>query len=134
MADRRPILGRLRDGLRHAFAVEGRAAAIPTEEEREVLERVLGAVVRRGMARPAILLLDSMRPMNAVSAQALHFFTPIASLAVDADALRTLARYLERRGSVEWICGRLEAMDDGEAPPPADDRSARLDDPERADL
>lgn len=127
----RPFLARLRDGLRHAFGIEGRAAAIPTEAEREIIERILSAVVRRGLTGPTVLFLDSMRSLNFVSAQAIHYFTPIVGMIVDRDALHTFARYLERRGSVDWLCGRLEAMEANDSPK----ESLRGDgDAERTDL
>lgn len=114
MPDPRPKLwARVRDGVRHAFALEGRGAALPTEAEREVIDRVLAAVVRRGLAGPALLMLESSKPLNVVSASALHFFAPIASVVVDRQALDLFAGYLQRRGSVEWLCGRLAALEEG---------------------
>jgi hypothetical protein len=109
---RRSRWARLRDGLAHAFGIESRAAALPTVAEREIIERILGAVVRRELTGPTILFLDSMRSLNVVSAQAIHYFSPIAGMIVDAEALGVFARYLERRGSIEWLCGRLEAMEE----------------------
>src|SRR5688572_12782592 len=94
-------------GWRNAFAVEPPGLAIPSDAERAIVERVLVAIVRREMAGPAILFLESVRPLNYVSAQLLHFFGPVASLVVDADGLKIFAGYLERRGSIPWICARL---------------------------
>jgi hypothetical protein len=140
MADSRPpFLHRLREGLRHAFGIESRAAAIPTAEEREIIERILAAVARRGLVGPTVLFLESMRSLNFVSAQAIHYFTPIVGMVVDRDALHLFARFLERRGSVEWLCGRLEAIEcDAGAKPdeprPQQRSDVTLVDPERADL
>ncbi len=124
-----PWISRMRASLRHAFAVEPAGPAIPDEVEREVVERILNAIVKRGMTGPTLLMLESMRPLNYVSAQALHYFTPFASVIIDPTALRSFAKYLERRGSVAWMSQRLEELD---AKP--DGTSGVVGDAERRDL
>lgn len=56
---------------------------------------------------PAVLFLESSAPLNAVGAQALHFLQPIATAVLDPVRYATLSRYLERRGSIEWVAGEL---------------------------
>ncbi len=118
--------GRFMAGLRHAFSLGPPGPAVPSEEERDTLDRVLREVVRRGMSGPAILFLDSARPLNAVSAAAVHFLTPIAGAVVDQESLRRIAGFLERRGSFEWMVSRLEELE-AEA-------SSRVAKPEGGDL
>ncbi|MDZ4755755.1 MAG: hypothetical protein SGJ11_14820 [Phycisphaerae bacterium] len=122
-------LRRVAASCRHAFAVDPPGPAIPTAAEREIIDRVLVAVVRRQMVGPAILFLESSRPLNFISAQALHFFGPITSLVVDADALSAFAKFLERRGSIPWICQRLEELEAAR-----EQSSGLVGDAERGDL
>lgn len=107
-----------RAALRHAFATEPPGPAEPTVEERDALEPLLREVRKRGMVGPAILFLESVRPLNNVGAQALHFMQPFATAVLDPVRYTTLSRYLERRGSIEWVVQELER---GPAPtnPPA---------------
>ena len=42
-----------------------------------------------------------------MGAQALHFMQPFATAVLDPERYATLSRYLERRGSVEWVAGEL---------------------------
>lgn len=96
-----------RGALRHAFAVERPGPAEPTAEERAALEPLIAEVRRRGLAGPAVLFLEGVEPLNNVGAQSLHFLQPIATAVLDPVRYATLARYLERRGSVAWIAGEL---------------------------
>ena len=93
--------------LRHAFAIEPPGPAEPTPEERAALEPLLAEIRRRGLVMPAVLFLESSAPLNAVGAQALHFLQPIATAVLDPVRYATLSRYLERRGSIEWVAGEL---------------------------
>ena len=104
-------LDRFRESLRNAFAIEKAKVADPDPKAREATERILVEIVRRRLTPAAIFLLESGRPLNRVSAASIHFFRPIASLVVDDEALRAFAAFLERPGSVEWMCRRLEELE-----------------------
>ena len=45
---------------------------------------------------------------RSVGAQALHFLQPFATAVLDPVRYATLARYLEKRGSVAWVVGELQ--------------------------
>ena len=103
MSDRRFI-----DRIKHAFAVEDPEDFAPTEKERVAAEKVCEEVVRRRMTLPASMLLEMSRPLNYLGAQALHFFTPFASVLVDAKSWEDFASFVERRGSVEYLIRTIE--------------------------
>jgi hypothetical protein len=63
---------------------------------------------RRGLAAPAVIFLESCAPLNTVGAQALHFMQPFATAVLDPVRYATLSRYLERRGSIEWVVRELQ--------------------------
>lgn len=98
-----------RDRWRHAFAVDDPDAFEPTEREREVATRVCREVVRRRMTTPALMFLEMSRPLNYVGAQVLHFFRPFGGVLVDPGAWDDFAAFVERRGSIEFLCRQLEA-------------------------
>ncbi|MCH2142281.1 MAG: hypothetical protein MK077_04710 [Phycisphaerales bacterium] len=119
------------DNWRHAFAVEREEDLAPTPRQMELVDTLCRAVVRRKMITPAILTLQMCRPLNFVAAQAMHFFRPIASVVLDGQAIKELATFLEQRGSVEYLCRRLEHWD--RLGPDAEDATATVvDDPEGA--
>lgn len=98
----------MREFLRHAFAVESDRPIDPTPEELAVLERVVDEVVRRRMVAPALGFLEMSRPLNGVGSAAIHFLTPVAAVLADPSALDTLARFLEKRGSIDCLCRMIE--------------------------
>ena len=100
-----------RDRMRNAFAVDKPGAAEPTERQAEICDRVCKAVVKRGMTLPALMALEMGRPLNFVASQAIHFFTPIISVILDGPTIEEFATFLEQRGSVEYLCQRLEHWD-----------------------
>jgi hypothetical protein len=97
--------------LKHAFAIDSAAAIKPNPAQHRMIERLCGEVVRRGMATPALLLLEMSQPLNYVSAQFLRFIQPIATAIADSKQYEELTRFLEQRGSIEYLCRRLEALE-----------------------
>jgi hypothetical protein len=81
------------------------------EEELAVIEKVARKVVERGMTVPAIIFLESVKPLNFISAQAMIFFEPMVQTIFnlrDYDAFRSA---LEKRPSIELLIQKIEAMD-----------------------
>ena len=52
----------MKDKLRHAFAVEKTGEIEPSEDQKEVVDKVCRAVVRRRMTVPALMALEMSRP------------------------------------------------------------------------
>ena len=67
------------------------------------------------MAVPALAFLEMSRPLNSLGAQALHFFTPVLSAMFDQRQCELVAEFLDRRGSIDWLCERLEELTRGES-------------------
>jgi len=97
--------------LKHAFAVDPPGPAEPNEIQRTVVDRLCKEVVRRRMVTPATLILEMGRPLNYVSAQFLHFWQPIVSAVINAAEYEQFSLFLEQRGSIDYISGRLTAME-----------------------
>jgi hypothetical protein len=104
--------------LKRAFAVDAPQILEPNESQRALIDKLCGEIVRRRLSTPALFMLEMSRPLNYVSAQFLHFIQPIAGMIADADAYREITDFLEQRGSIEYICRRLEAMSGANASPP----------------
>ena len=93
--------------FKHAFAVDS-GHVEPTERQMELVDIVCKAVVRRGMIVPALMALEMSRSLNFVASQAMHFFRPIISVILDGPSIAEFATFLEQRGSIEYLCQRLE--------------------------
>lgn len=93
---------RLRHEFAHAFALHPIEKAL-TADDLALLDKVATAIVRRGMADPAVLFLESMGPLNFLGSQVLHGLAPFLDLVCDPTELERLANILERRDSIERL-------------------------------
>ena len=101
-------LAGIRAGLRHAFAVQPESQPLAIEDV-QLLERIAETIVKRGMAAPATMFLESIGPMNFLGSQALHVLTPIIECAVNSKEVEHIARLLERRDTVSRLIAIIEA-------------------------
>jgi hypothetical protein len=99
---------KVRAGFTYAFSTQI-GPEVFTAEDLALLERIADAVVKREMAAPATVFLESLGPMNFLGSQALHFLTPIIELAFNAQEVSQVARLLERRGTISRLIDLIEA-------------------------
>ena len=99
--------------LKHAFAIDSPEQIKPNETQRALVEKLCAEVVRRRLTAPALLMLEMSRPLNYVSAQFLHFLQPFATVLADKNEYENLTLFLEQRGSIDYVCGRIEALEAG---------------------
>jgi hypothetical protein len=104
-------LGGVRARLRHAFAIP-RDAGVLSPDDLLLLERTAEAVVRRGMAAPAVVFLESMAPMNFLGSQAVHFFTPLLEVVFLQRDVERVALLLERRDTLARLAALIETRAD----------------------
>ena len=81
------------------------------EGEQAFVERVARGVVARGLTVPAILFLESSKPLNLVAAQGLMAASPLLRLLVAAADLEQLTALLERRDSIERLLVAIEGCE-----------------------
>lgn len=102
--------------LRHAFAIRPENGSF-TGEEQALLEKVATTIVKRRMAGPAVLFLESAGPMNFLGSQALHFLAPILDLACAAREIEQAAVLIERRDAIPRLIDLIEAKSAPEGAP-----------------
>ena len=100
----------IKQWLAHAFAVERPGDFAPTDEQQRIADRICREIIQRDMVTLAILSLETCRPLNYIGSQAIHFFSPFLSFLVAAKSQKIFADFLEQRGSIEWLCQRLETL------------------------
>ena len=92
-------LERLRTGLAHAFAVDPGVQF--TDDDDALVERVARFVVDRRLTAPALLALETGRPLTFLGSQVAAFFGPVLSLAFPQQDYKRFVRLMERRGCVD---------------------------------
>ena len=69
----------MKEKLKHAFAIGKSNPFSPNKKEEAVVEKVCNEIVKRHVTLPAIVMLETFRPLNYLGSQLMHFFHPIIS-------------------------------------------------------
>lgn len=80
-------------------------------EDEEKAKQLAQKVVDRRMALPAILFLESVRPLHFIGGQFLHFMAPISGLVVGKWDLDRVGDFLEHRGAVPFVIEEIQRRD-----------------------
>jgi len=103
---------RFKESLAHAFAVESLETEIQAEEM-VVAKKVATFLVRRRLTAPAIMLLETGRPLNFIGSQFLTFLSPFVSIIfTGADNFNQFTRFLEKRKSIDCLIDQIVAQED----------------------
>ena len=81
-----------------------------SHEEEALVERLAQAIVKRRLSVPAILLLESGKPLAFVGGQFLRLLEPGLRALVDRPEYGTFAGLVEDRDKVEALLQRIEAL------------------------
>ncbi len=109
-------MGALRQKIKHAFAVDPPGPAEPTDQQKPAVDWVCNQIAKRRLTLPGLIFLEMTRPLNYLGAQCMHFTQPgvwaIAPKHIYG-GYKYFAKYLENRGSMEYMCRRIEEMEAG---------------------
>ena len=103
------ILEQIKWHWRHAFTIPR-----PVEwndDDQALIEKLAAFVVRRGLSAPAMMILESSRPINFLGSQVLAFIGPFATLVFSRDEYDRFVRLLERRECVDLIMDAIAKLE-----------------------
>lgn len=84
------------------------------DDELAILDKLAHKVVEWQMTAPAIIFLESVKPLNYIGSQAMVFFEPIVQAVFAFKDYNTLRTALERRESIEVLLQKIEEHDAAE--------------------
>lgn len=82
-----------------------------TPEQIELFCRLADKVVSMGFALPAVLFLETMRPLNFVGSQVMLFFQPMLRSWFTLREYDLIQQALERRETIGYLTDLVEARD-----------------------
>lgn len=88
--------------------------ALP-EDQAAAVDAVARFVVRFGMTVPAILAVESLRPLSFVGSQFMHMLSPSVGVFLPPEHWAALAKLLEQRRGVDVLLERIEQLDEERA-------------------
>jgi len=84
--------------------------ALDAHRREQLLNDVAQRIEQLGMTAPAILFLETYKPLAFLGAQVLWFAQPFLSFGFNDTDLRDLTEIVEERAGVEELIIRLEAL------------------------
>jgi len=87
------------------------AVASFSAAEQALLDDAARRIVGARMAVPAMMFLETLAPMNLVTASMLHALQPLLGIALPADKLAAIATLLERRESIPALVSAIDAAE-----------------------
>lgn len=85
--------------------------SVLTSDEDAVLDKIARKAVDKGWSVPAILFLESVKPLNFLGSQTMVFFEPIVQTLFSFRDYTTFREALEKRESIEILLLRIEEYD-----------------------
>lgn len=82
-----------------------------TPQQEEILTKIAQKVVHWKMAVPAILFLESMKPLNYIGSQMMVFFEPFVQTLFSWKDYDELRKMMEERETVERLLQKIEQID-----------------------
>ena len=104
--------------LKNAFALDKESSRPLTEQEEAVLDKLARKVHQHGLAVPAILFLESVKPLNFVAGQVMVFFQPMVGAFFSTREYDLFTSLLERRFTLEKLLEKIEALENKFPSPP----------------
>ena len=99
-------INRLKAWCAHAFAVDSPEDGFDAQEE-ALADKLARFVVRRRMAAPALMVLETSRPFNFIGSQFLTFLSPFLTLVFSPPEYERFVRFLEKRRSIELMIDKI---------------------------
>ena len=81
---------------------------IPESEQHALLEKLANWIVRRNLVAPAILFLETGKPLNFLGAQMLIAFSPFVQAFFKGEQYHKIALILEKDENVELLIQMIE--------------------------
>jgi len=86
---------------------------LEVSEERavELIEKLSKFIAKRRMAAPAIMTIESLRPLARIGSQLMHFLAPFAEIIFNAKEYQEFAVLLENEEYVRLLIKRIDEID-----------------------
>ena len=93
------------------WAMKDRADERPLPEHKEVMDRFARKIIDWRMTAPAILFIESAKPLTFLGNQALIFFQPMVQSIFNFKTYDEVAEILEDRDNLEYLLSRIETLE-----------------------
>ena len=94
-----------------SLGAKGKEKEEITPQQQEILTKIAQKVVHWKMSVPAVLFLESVKPLNYIGSQLMAFFEPFVQTLFSWKDYDELRKMMEQRETVEKLLRRIEELD-----------------------
>ncbi|MGB2696743.1 MAG: hypothetical protein WBD28_02650 [Candidatus Zixiibacteriota bacterium] len=80
-------------------------------QQEEILDKIAKKVIYWKMSVPAILFLESVKPLNYIGSQMMAFFEPFVQTVFSWKDYEEFRKMMEERGTIELLLLRIEKFE-----------------------
>ncbi len=84
---------------------------VSEEDAHKIMEKVADFIAKRRMGTPALVFIESVRPLNFIASQLLYFLAPFAELIFNSTEYQQFAALLEDKKNVEYLLDKIDEYD-----------------------
>jgi len=84
---------------------------VSKNDAHELMDRTAKFIAERRMGSAAILLIESLKPLNFIASQILYMIAPFAELIFKPKEYQKFACSLENRDNVKYLVDKIDEMD-----------------------
>jgi hypothetical protein len=82
-----------------------------TPHQEEILDKIARKVIYWKMSVPAILFLESVKPLNYIGSQMMAFFEPFVQTLFTWKDYEEFRKMMEERGTIELLLQKIEKIE-----------------------
>ena len=79
--------------------------------QKEAVDQVSRFLIRFRLTVPAILALESIKPLSVIGSQFMHILSPSIGAFLSPHAWNEMAKLLEEREGIDYVISRIEELD-----------------------
>lgn len=84
---------------------------ISQKRTQEIIDKAAHFIVERKMAAPAIMMIESLRPLHRIGSQIMYFIEPFAEIIFNQKEYQEFAVLLEDQNNVKALMSRIDELD-----------------------
>ena len=84
---------------------------VSKERTRELLEKAAEFFASRRMGAPAILFIESLRPLHFLGSQVMYFLSPFVNVIFQGQEFEEFAAIIHEEENVKYLLDRIDELD-----------------------
>jgi hypothetical protein len=107
-----PFGGEFWEKFKHAFKVPNRdEEKVISKGEEMILEKVASKIVDMKMTAPALIFLETFKPLSFIGNQVMIFLDPFVKALFNWKDYERLTKLMENRYNIERLCLKIEEIE-----------------------